>query len=263
VGSDLQDLFDSFPAGVYSGFRSQEDGRFVDLSSHLDRLTSSLLMLGNGPDYDRESALLALHQLMDGSCRYRLQVLPMEIEMPHGPCRVLIGIGPWKPLPSDWLIHGVHLHFIPHLSRPSPKVKSSSFAALRRPFPLYQREDYDRILTTPEGHILEGTSCNIIFIRGNTLVTAGEDVLEGITRKHVLNLADERNLLVRFDSPHISEIAQFQGAFVTSAARGIVPVVAISGHILGDGTPHPIAIELSNAYDAFARSAAQTPTSLI
>jgi branched-subunit amino acid aminotransferase/4-amino-4-deoxychorismate lyase len=50
-------------------------------------------------------------------------------------------------------------------------------------------------------------------------------------------------------APNIAELELLQEAFITSASRGIVPVVEIDLFKLGDGTPGPLTRQLRAAYE--------------
>jgi branched-subunit amino acid aminotransferase/4-amino-4-deoxychorismate lyase len=252
----VHDLFDHLPAGAYSGFRTYPGGRVHDLPAHLGRTERSLHLLGMESDFDQDAARLAVHRLtsdhLGTTFRLRLEVLPASISTAYGRVRVLLGATPLVLVPDEQQTGGVWLGLAPGLTRPTPRAKASAFAARRRPHPLYARDDYDRLLTDPAGRVLEGTSCNVTFIRGGTLLTAGDGVLEGITLRHVLSLAIRNGIPVRHPAPRVDELDGCDGGFVTSAARGVVPVVGVAGRLLGNGRPHPLALALARAYQTIA-----------
>jgi branched-subunit amino acid aminotransferase/4-amino-4-deoxychorismate lyase len=74
-------------------------------------------------------------------------------------------------------------------------------------------------------------------------------VLAGITRGLVLESARRLGLPVRFQPVHLSEIAQLQGAFITSSSRGVLPVVRVDTIRIGSGKPDRITRRLEQAYD--------------
>jgi len=46
-------------------------------------------------------------------------------------------------------------------------------------------------------------------------------------------------------------------AFVTSASGGVIPVVSIDGHIIGDGSPGTATMRIHALYSEFADAAAR------
>ena len=86
------------------------------------------------------------------------------------------------------------------------------------------------------GYIPEGTTSNLFAFIDNTLVTANTGVLEGITRKVVLSLAE--NLFpIEFRTLHLDELLRAREIFISGTNKGIVPVVQINDTVLGDGQP--------------------------
>jgi D-alanine transaminase len=73
-------------------------------------------------------------------------------------------------------------------------------------------------------------------------------MLRGITRKQVLALAAEHNLIVEERPVHLEEVPWMAGAFLTATTKGVLPVVKIDDMIIGEGTVHPLAIQLQEWY---------------
>jgi D-alanine transaminase len=110
-----------------------------------------------------------------------------------------------------------------------------------------------------DGLITEGTSNNAwIVTKEGTLVTRqlSNDILHGITRAAVMTLAQEAQMKVEERPFTVEEAKNAAEAFVTSASAFVMPVVAIDGSELGDGTPGPVARRLREIYVTAAREAA-------
>ena len=101
-----------------------------------------------------------------------------------------------------------------------------------------------------DGYVTEGTSNSAYFVKGRKIVTRplSNDILHGITRKAVLRMATEAQLVVEERLFTIDEAKEADEAFVTSASTFVMPVVEIDGETLGDGTPGPIAKRLREIY---------------
>ncbi|SMO74790.1 D-amino-acid transaminase [Ruegeria faecimaris] len=108
------------------------------------------------------------------------------------------------------------------------------------------------------GYVTEGTSNNAYFVKGNKIVTRplSSDILHGITRKAVLRMAAEAQMVVEERLFTIDEAKEADEAFTTSASAFVMPVVEIDGTALGDGTPGPIAKRLREIYLDESRKAA-------
>ena len=58
---------------------------------------------------------------------------------------------------------------------------------------------YEALLVNENNLITEGSRSNIFFLKGETLVTAPDNViLNGITRKHILEICRENKIKVEF-----------------------------------------------------------------
>ena len=104
---------------------------------------------------------------------------------------------------------------------------------------------------TRDGFVTEGTSNNaFIVLGGQTIVTRhlGNDILPGITRRSVLECAEELDLAVEERAFSVSEIAEATEAFSTSASTLVNPVTMVNGKPVGDGRPGRVALKLYDIY---------------
>jgi len=95
------------------------------------------------------------------------------------------------------------------------------------------------------GHVLEGSSTNILAVIDSILVTHPLDhqVLGGITRDMALRLARADGMQVverpwRLDEPGISE------CMMSSTTNAVLPICSIDGKPVGNGAPGPVAQRL-------------------
>ena len=87
---------------------------------------------------------------------------------------------------------------------------------------------YDALLLDNNGCIVEGTRTNFFCIMERTIITPPEDkILLGVTRKALLQVAQESDFTVHEQSITWGDICGYDGAFVTSTSSKIVPVRAI------------------------------------
>ena len=101
----------------------------------------------------------------------------------------------------------------------------------------------EALLVSPDGLIGETTRANVFAIVGDTVVTppvAG--ILPGVTRSFVLERtgAVERPLT-------LADLRNAEGAFLTTAGRGIVPLADVGGLRIA---AHPLVDELAAAWRA-------------
>ena len=99
-----------------------------------------------------------------------------------------------------------------------------------------------------DGKILETTRNNFFLFHGNTLVTAKNDVLQGISRKAVIELA-RRKFKVEVRAMLKKEINSCSECFVTGTTRGVTPVVQIDNKKIGNGKPGKNTLELIKMFN--------------
>lgn len=108
-----------------------------------------------------------------------------------------------------------------------------------------------------DGFVNEGTSNNAFIVtEDGKIITRhlGNEILHGITRKAVMELAAQENLEVE-ERPFTPEEAyEAREAFSTSASAFVMPVVKIDGHVLGNGVPGPVSEKLRHLYLEMAKA---------
>jgi len=109
-----------------------------------------------------------------------------------------------------------------------------------------------------DGVVTEGTSNNAYIVKDGRIVTRdlSNDILHGITRAAVLRFAREAQMEVEERAFTVDEAKAAEEAFITSASAFVMPVVAIDGTPLGDGTPGRVATRLREIYIEESRKAA-------
>ena len=108
-----------------------------------------------------------------------------------------------------------------------------------------------------DGAVTEGASSNAwIVTAAGTLVTRHADhgILRGITRAVVLDALKAQGLTVAERPFTLAEAYAGREAFITSATQTVMPVVAIDGHVIGDGKPGPVATALRREFHRFAEA---------
>ena len=102
-----------------------------------------------------------------------------------------------------------------------------------------------------DGFVNEGSSNNAFIVtHDGKIVTRhlGTEILHGITRKSVMELAKRENLEIEERPFTPEEAAEAREAFSTSASAFVMPVVKIDGHVLGNGVPGPFSEKMRKLY---------------
>jgi branched-subunit amino acid aminotransferase/4-amino-4-deoxychorismate lyase len=249
---DANEAFDDLPLGIYEGLRTFEHVRLYALDAHLDRAQRSMDLLGWGETLDRRTLCRALHEALVAApwpdARVRFDVLAEPAASLGTESRMLVALSPFVPVPDELMRLGTWSRLVTDLARAHPRIKEARFVVDRRIHPGGTREDYEPIMVDARGRLLEGTSSNVFAVRDGVLRTAGEGVLEGVTRAAFLELARGAGIPVRTDAIELDELPALSEAFLTSSVRSLVPIVRMGDTTIGDGRPGPVGKELARRY---------------
>jgi D-alanine transaminase len=118
---------------------------------------------------------------------------------------------------------------------------------------------YEAWLVDAEGLVTEGASTNAWIVdAAGTLRTrdTGANILRGVTRTTLLQIAAELQMRVEERPFSIAEAQGAREAFITAASAFVTPVVKIDGVDIADGQVGPVAKRLRALYlDAAKRTA--------
>lgn len=241
------------PGGVYAAFGTWNERRVIRLSDHYDRLEDSARRLGIAVTLDRDLIGRELCAIMDevgfAGARIRLSVAPGDPQD-----TLLAALASFSGVDPDLRARGVSCTLQSGGARSNPRAKQTSWLSERSSF---YRDAYEALLLNDDNCILEGASTNFYAITRHTdgsalLVTAEEGILHGIARSIVLEVAPAITH-VELRALHARELDSIEECFITSASRGVVPVVRIDGNSVGQGKPGPVTSELAVRYEERAR----------
>ena len=109
----------------------------------------------------------------------------------------------------------------------------------------------EAIMLTHDGHVSEGTGENLFIVRDNMLVTpaVSEDVLEGITRSTIIQIARDELGLETVERPmDRTELFIADELFLVGTGAQISPVSEVDGRIIGDGQIGAVTGALQDLY---------------
>jgi 4-amino-4-deoxychorismate lyase len=237
-------------------------GRPFRLREHLDRLAASAARI-DLPPIDRPeleelgSAALDAAGAPDAVLRF-LWTAGREGGSPLGAALV-------SPIPDTiegWRARGITLVSLLGVRAEVPwllgGVKATSYAVnMAADAEAKRRGADDAVFVDPADIVLEGPVTNIWWRRGETLYTPAVElgVLAGVTRAVLVEAAPTLGFAVAEGVFPLAELASADEAFTSSSVREVLPVVALDGAPIGDGTPGPAARGLQDA----VRRAALSP----
>ena len=112
----------------------------------------------------------------------------------------------------------------------------------------YDRGGETAILVDRRGNVVEGPGFNVFAVKDGRVSTPDHGVLQGVTRRTVIELAGELGIPLEARPVSAGELRGSDEAFVSSTAGGIMPVTTVDGSPLGTGEPGPVTGRLRGAY---------------
>jgi len=140
----------------------------------------------------------------------------------------------WEPLSSDLYEKGAKLITYRHL-RELPEYKTINYIRAVNLQNFRKEEKALEILYVYDGEVLECATSNIFIVKNKILITPVENVLKGITRKVVLELAEQNNIKIEERPVREEELKTADEVFITSSFKDIVPIVKIDDFMIGSG----------------------------
>ncbi len=112
------------------------------------------------------------------------------------------------------------------------------------------------IVLSENGHVSEGSAMNVFMVKRGVLVTTPttENILEGITRSSVLELAEkELGLKTECRTIDRSELYVADELFFCGTGAQIAPIIEIDKRPVGNGVQGPIATKIMDTYISVCR----------
>jgi len=229
------------------------DGKFFRLEDHLDRFERGWKRKRMKPDVSKDEIRVILFE-----CVRRSGIRNAYVDMIMS--RGIDEDGSRDPrrfrnrfyayaIPYVWIVKpedqevGIHLIIAEKTIRiPAnaidPTIKNFHWGDLTQGlFEAYDSGGYTVVLPDAEGNITEGPGFNIFVFYEGTLLTPKRGVLEGITRRSVLDLADELGIPANQDMFGPNVLREADEVFMTSTAGGVMAVTKVNGQPVGIGTP--------------------------
>ncbi len=106
----------------------------------------------------------------------------------------------------------------------------------------------DAIFLDLNGHVCELSAANIFIVRDNILITPDNsaDILEGINRKTILEIAEAENLKVEERKIDMTELYIADEIFTVGTSAFVAPVINVDGRIVNSGKEGKVTNLLKN-----------------
>jgi branched-chain amino acid aminotransferase len=239
--------------GVYETIRIA-NGTIFFLDDHLERLIESAQIIGLEHSFTSTVIASSIQQLIEKNSAHTCNVKLLLVggrTAADAPLNILC----LNPLFPDKKLYRDGVACITYAyERAFPHAKTlnmlQSYLAYRK---AKEAGAYDALLIDHEGNITEGTRTNFFCIKDGTIFSPPEEkILLGVTRKAVLKVAAENGFTVEQRSIKPADLANYDGAFITSTSSKILPIQSVDRMQLNvDAQSFR---ELMNLFDTFLDS---------
>ena len=237
--------------GIYETLRAY-DGVAFKFDEHTERLFRSAGMIGlkipmSPADIKKAvDKTIRANKLKEAFIRINISrgagPIGLDPRLCPEPTFVII-CNPFKDYPEQFYEKGVKVVIVNVRrnlkSALNPMIKSLNFLNNVLANIEGMKEDaHEAIMLNYKGYIAEGTTSNIFFIKNKTLFTPELEVgiLDGITRRIILNLADEAGMKLSEGRFIPDDVYDADEVFISSTTREIMPVTTIDDIKIGSKT---------------------------
>lgn len=239
------------------------DGRFYRLDDHLDRFAASLARLRLSPGHSRAEIEAFLH-----GCVRHAGLREAYVSMTCTRGRLAAGSRDLRTARNTFYCYAVPFVWITSPDQQAAGASMRVSQTTRIPpqsvdpsaknyhwldLDLALLDAYDHnaglvVLRDLSGAISEGPGFNVFAYVDGRWLTPARGILQGITRRSVIELAVQAGQPVHEGRLTAADLRRAAEVLATSTAGGIMPVTHIDGKPVGTGTPGPLTRELRDRY---------------
>lgn len=245
-------------------------GAFFRLDDHLDRFFASLAKLRMQIPYSRAEVREILHGCVRAGGlqdAYVAMVCTRGVP-PKGARDPRLATNRFYAyaLPFVWIAPpekqaaGIDLHISQRVriapQSVDPTVKNYHWLDLVQSlFDAYDQGRDTSVVVDGAGNVTEGPGFNLFAVKGGTVMTPAAGVLEGISRRTVIELCGRLGLPLRVAPAPEADVRGADEVFLSSTGGGVLPIAKIDGVPLPH-FPGPVTQALQKAYWAMHDEAA-------
>lgn len=224
---EFAEVYKPMPPSCYEVIRVI-DGKPLFLDEHYARFVHTLKTVGQQmpftmPELDEKIRNLAK---INGVKNYNVRIIYNDFERNEGTVYLFFT---HTSYPSEEMYrNGVKTDLL-RMERKNPHAKIVN-TDLRDTADRLMREEglFEAILVNEENEVTEGSKSNVFFIKNGDVYTSPADgVLLGVTRQRILDLCKEGNISVHETAISVSELKDFQAAFISGTSPKVLPIACI------------------------------------
>ena len=107
----------------------------------------------------------------------------------------------------------------------------------------------EALMLDADGYVAEGSGENFFLVKEGVLFSPDLDsCLDGITRRTIIELADELGIDYEIKKLSVDDVLQADESFFSGTAAEVVPINSLDGKSIGSGSRGPITEKLQSTY---------------
>jgi branched-chain amino acid aminotransferase len=241
--------------GAFDFFRTY-NGKIFHAKEHYARFKNSLKEIGLDLKISFLDFEKACYELMNKNklkeCSFR--VLMTGGEMTDGllstkPNLIILCEPPYSPTKKDEE-NGIKIITAKYL-RPFATSKTTCYIEAVRLEPKKRKAGATEILFIDNGKVFEFATSNIFIVKKGILLTPKNDVLKGITRKSVIDLAKKNKIKVIEKDISEKELYSADEVFLTATNKKVLPIVKIDSKKVSNGKAGQLTKKIQNLFNDY------------
>jgi branched-chain amino acid aminotransferase len=243
--------------GIYEGITTYKNRPFR-LADHLARFRASAKVLDLTVPFSDEEIGVAIESLVlkNGFGRTNLRVILTGgntiagIEFDADKPTFYILAEEYKTLPTEMYTSGASLITHEH-QRALPEYKTINYITAVQVQNERKAKGAIEVLYVSNSKVLEAATSNIFVVKDGVVITPKNNVLAGITRKVVIEVAQKKYSVVEREVT-ADEFFSADEVFLTASYKEIVPITSVDGKKIADGKVGKVTQVLMNDFKEYA-----------
>jgi branched-chain amino acid aminotransferase len=249
--------------GVFDFLRTYNNTPFF-LDEHLERLRTSAELIDINLPWSNQDLKDIVRETLNrnGNPESSIKIVVTGGDSPDGlipigKSRLLVLVSAIRPLDASDYELGVKLT-TSRIPRLFPGAKSTNYiAGIRAISSARKAGAAESLYIGRNNQVLECVTSNFFGFREGKLVTPASDILPGITRKVILDLASDV-FPIETREMDMDELGLLDEAFITSSTREVLPVTLVDNLTIGDGSPGANTRRLMQMFSDFTSTYGRT-----
>ncbi len=245
--------------GVFEYFRTYNKKPFR-LEDHLNRFFKSAKALNLKSPYSRYQLRTIIFKLIKKN--HHLKELSFRMVLTGGNTRdgktsskpnFFIIVGEPHRYPKKAYQQGIKLLTL-NYQREFPEIKSLNYTLAVANWNELIKQDGLEYLYVSKNKVYEASTSNFFIVNRNTLITPEQKVLDGVTKKVVIELAQKNHIKVKQKELTLTRVLAADEAFITATDKKILPVIKIDNYVIGNGKVGKITRKLMNLFENYTKN---------